>query len=191
MKVGLPGTSWADRSYVSRASSRAKGCTWAWAVRVVAGCGAVQSRNALDPVKGVTYVSLATAVWHGHINFIAGSGESLEGDKGMTNPWFRGFRAARTLGVLLGGAVVLGALPAVTGPATAVGSTPPASAEEAAFVLAAETGEPVEIIQQRTEDELVFANPDGSLTSETSVQPQRVERPDGTWVKADATLEWG
>ncbi|MFF7262170.1 LamG-like jellyroll fold domain-containing protein [Streptomyces sp. NPDC008159] len=91
--------------------------------------------------------------------------------------------------MLLGGAVVLGSLPAVTGPATAVGSTPPASAEEAAFVLAAETGEPVEIVKQRTEDELVFANPDGSLTSETSVQPQRVERPDGSWAKADATLE--
>jgi hypothetical protein len=107
----------------------------------------------------------------------------------MTNPWFRRLRAARTLGVLLGGAVVLGSSPAVTGSATAVGSTPPASAEETAFVLAAETGEPVEIIQQRTEDELVFANPDGSLTSETSVQPQRVQRPDGSWVKADATLE--
>ncbi|MFM9691837.1 LamG-like jellyroll fold domain-containing protein [Streptomyces europaeiscabiei] len=107
----------------------------------------------------------------------------------MTNPWFRGLRAARTLGVLLGGAVVLGSLPAVTGPATAAGSTPPASTEAGAFALAAETGEPVEIIQQRTEDELVFANPDGSLTSETSVQPQRVERPDGSWEKADATLE--
>ena len=107
----------------------------------------------------------------------------------MTNPWFRRLRAARTLGVLLGTAVVLGALPAVTSPADAVGSTPPALGEAAAFALAAETGEPVEIIQQRTEDELVFANPDGSLTSETSVQPQRVERPDGTWEKADATLE--
>ncbi|GHE54149.1 LamG-like jellyroll fold domain-containing protein [Streptomyces capitiformicae] len=106
----------------------------------------------------------------------------------MTNPWFRRLRAARTLGVLLGGAVVLGALPAVTSPATAVGSTPPASAEGAAFALAAQTGEPVEIVQQRTEDELVFANPDGSLTSETSVQPQRVQRTDGSWVKADATL---
>lgn len=107
----------------------------------------------------------------------------------MTNPWFRRLRAARTLGVLLGSAVVLGALPAVTSPAGAAGSTPPASGEAAAFALAAETGEPVEIIQQRTENELVFANPDGSLTSETSVQPQRVERPDGSWVKADATLE--
>jgi hypothetical protein len=107
----------------------------------------------------------------------------------MTNPWFRRLRAARTLGVLLGGAVVLGSLPAVTSPAGAAGSTLPASGEAAAFALAAETGEPVEIIQQRTEDELVFANPDGSLTSETSVQPQRVERSDGSWVKADATLE--
>lgn len=107
----------------------------------------------------------------------------------MTNPWFRGLRAARTLGVLLGGAVVLGSLPAVISPATVASSTPLASAEAGAFALAAETGEPVEIIQQRTEDELVFANPDGSLTSESSVQPQRVERPDGSWEKVDATLE--
>ncbi|WP_405617188.1 hypothetical protein [Streptomyces sp. NBC_00076] len=107
----------------------------------------------------------------------------------MTNPWFRRLRAARTLGVLLGGAVVLGSLPAVTSPADAAGSTRQASAETAAFRLAAETGEPVEIIQQRTEDELVFANPDGSFTSETSVQPQRVQRADGSWEKADATLE--
>ncbi|MER8005625.1 LamG-like jellyroll fold domain-containing protein [Streptomyces sp. NPDC094149] len=107
----------------------------------------------------------------------------------MTNPWFRRPRAARTLGVLLGGAVVLGALPAVTSPADAAGGRPSASAEAAAFELAADTGEPVEIVQRRTEDELVFANPDGSFTSETSVQPQRVQRPDGSWEKADATLE--
>ncbi|MDH6215892.1 LamG-like jellyroll fold domain-containing protein [Streptomyces pseudovenezuelae] len=106
----------------------------------------------------------------------------------MTNPWFRRLRAARMLGVLLGGAVVLGALPAVTSPADAAGSAP-TPAEATAFALAAETGEPVEITARRTEDELVFANPDGSLTSETSVQPQRVQRPDGSWEKADATLE--
>lgn len=106
----------------------------------------------------------------------------------MTNPWFRRARAARTFGVLLGSAVVLGTLPAVTSAAEAA-QTRPTSAEATAFARAAATGDPVEILQRRTEDELVFANPDGSLTSETSVQPQRIRRADGGWDAADPTLE--
>ncbi|MEU9288518.1 hypothetical protein AB0D57_28450 [Streptomyces sp. NPDC048275] len=62
-------------------------------------------------------------------------------------------------------------------------------AETAAFARTAATGERVEILQQRTEDELVFANPDGTLTSETSAQPQRVQSADGSWRSADATVE--
>ncbi|MFF1449372.1 LamG-like jellyroll fold domain-containing protein [Streptomyces sp. NPDC058274] len=118
----------------------------------------------------------------------------------MTIPWRRRHRAVRTLGVLLGTAVVLGVTPAVataTDTAETGGQTTPgsasasasASAEATAFARAAASGERVEILQQRTEDELVFANPDGSLTSETSAQPQRVQRADGSWQPADATLE--
>ncbi|MEH0578561.1 DNRLRE domain-containing protein [Streptomyces sp. B21-108] len=111
----------------------------------------------------------------------------------MTNPWFRRLRRTRTLGVLLGSAVVLGMLPAVTSAAeaadTVISSSAGTTAEATAFAEAAATGEPVEIVPRRTEDELVFANPDGSLTSETSVQPQRVHRADGSWAAADATLE--
>src|SRR5262245_42670400 len=104
----------------------------------------------------------------------------------MTNPWFQRLRALRTAGALIGGAVVLSTLPAVTSPATAAAHQQAPSAEAAAFARAAATGEPVEIVQRRTEDELVFANPDGSFTSETSVQPQRVRRADGSWEPADA-----
>ncbi|WP_329217632.1 hypothetical protein OG352_15835 [Streptomyces sp. NBC_01485] len=117
----------------------------------------------------------------------------------MTNPWFRRLRRTRTLGVLLGSAVVLGTLPAVTSAAEAATETTTATAtattsaattaEATAFAEAAATGEPVEIVPRRTEDELVFANPDGSLTGETSVQPQRVHRADGSWAAADPTLE--
>lgn len=43
------------------------------------------------------------------------------------------------------------------GPVGAACGTALASAEAGGFKLTTETGEPVEIIQQRTEDELVFA----------------------------------
>lgn len=118
----------------------------------------------------------------------------------MTSRWHRRPRAARKLGVLLGTAVVITGTvgtPAIGAPATTTEPTTnsmnsaPSGAEASAFAKAAATGERVEIVDRRAEDELVFANPDGSLTSETSVQPQRVQRPDGSWEKADATLVRG
>jgi hypothetical protein len=116
----------------------------------------------------------------------------------MTTPWYRRHRAARTLGVLLGTAVVLGGTPAAaiaTDTTTAADTTTSTTAraetrtEATAFARAAATGERVELLDRRTEDELVFANPDGSLTSEISAQPQRVQEADGGWRPADATLE--
>lgn len=112
----------------------------------------------------------------------------------MTTPRFRRHRAARTLGVLLGTAVILGGTPVVaiatdTAPAGTENTPAVTEAEATAFARAAATGERVEILQKRTEDELVFANPDGTLTSETSAQPQRVQSADGSWRPADATLE--
>ncbi|MFF3659117.1 LamG-like jellyroll fold domain-containing protein [Streptomyces olivochromogenes] len=116
----------------------------------------------------------------------------------MTTPWYRRHRAARTLGVLLGTAVVLGGAPTAaiaTDTTTAADTTTSTTAraetgtEATAFARAAATGERVELIERRTEDELVFANPDGSLTSEISAQPQRVQEADGGWRPADATLE--
>lgn len=61
------------------------------------------------------------------------------------------------------------------------------SAEEAASATAAATGERVEVLTARTEDQQVFANPDGSFTMEMSAGPERV-REGGGWVDPNATL---
>jgi len=50
------------------------------------------------------------------------------------------------------------------------------------------TGEAVEVVAERAEDELLFANPDGSFTSEITAGPQRVEQADGSWSEIDTTL---
>jgi hypothetical protein len=51
------------------------------------------------------------------------------------------------------------------------------------------TGQRVEVVAERAEDELVFANPDGTYTSEITAGPQRVAQPDGSWLGVDPTLE--
>ncbi|MFE5795049.1 LamG domain-containing protein [Streptomyces sp. NPDC056503] len=63
------------------------------------------------------------------------------------------------------------------------------SESEQALRQAAESGDRVEVVGERTEWETVFANPDGgTFTLEKSIVPVRVK--DGTgWVQPDATLE--
>lgn len=55
---------------------------------------------------------------------------------------------------------------------------------------AAATGEPVEILSERTERSQLFANPSGTFTLEQSTMPVRVETPEG-WRDLDPTLERG
>ena len=66
--------------------------------------------------------------------------------------------------------------------------SPDLSPEELAGRQAASTGRPVEVVARRTEDELLFANPDGTFTVEISAGPQRVEQADGSWSGIDTTL---
>lgn len=47
---------------------------------------------------------------------------------------------------------------------------------------------PVEDLSQRTEDTRVFANPDGSWTSEATPSPVRVQDADGGWADIDTSL---
>lgn len=65
-----------------------------------------------------------------------------------------------------------------------VAQTPQRLASEQAKAL----GERVEVVEERTEVEEVFANPDGTFTAEQTAQPQRVQQPDGSWLPVDATL---
>lgn len=88
---------------------------------------------------------------------------------------------------------------AITAPVTAA---PPVKAEPdagqsgpltrpdsiSAMVTAQASGERVEDLSQGDEATRVFANPDGSWTSDTTPGPQRVRDEEGEWVGVDTTL---
>lgn len=58
-----------------------------------------------------------------------------------------------------------------------------------ALAQAAESGEQVEVVGERTDRSTVFANSDGfTFTLEQSVVPVRVPKPGGGWQAPDATL---
>ncbi|GII81119.1 hypothetical protein Sru01_61010 [Sphaerisporangium rufum] len=79
------------------------------------------------------------------------------------------------------------AVPAAATPARAATGDPPAPGERAAVRQARDSGRRVEVLPLRTETRQVFANPDGSFTSETAALPERVRRGDG-WADVDPTL---
>ncbi|WP_143162604.1 LamG domain-containing protein [Couchioplanes caeruleus] len=60
--------------------------------------------------------------------------------------------------------------------------------EGSALRRAAATGDRVEVAGERTEYSQLFAEPDGRLTFESTVEPKRVRRADGSWQDADLTL---
>ncbi|MFD7232127.1 LamG domain-containing protein [Streptomyces sp. NPDC059881] len=64
----------------------------------------------------------------------------------------------------------------------------PMSAQSAS-ALAAETGEPVEVVSERSEYTKTEANPDGTFTLTQSTTPQRVKGEGGAWHDIDVTLE--
>ncbi len=60
-----------------------------------------------------------------------------------------------------------------------------------AMVTARATGERVEDLSQRTETVRVFANPNGTWTSDGTTEPERVQGEDGTWEDLDTSLVQG
>lgn len=71
---------------------------------------------------------------------------------------------------------------AVTHPTLAVGSV------VAAQAVAAAVGDPVEATDFRTENQTLYANPDGTVTMDVAAVPIRVRKPGG-WVPVNATLQ--
>ncbi|MFE7030818.1 LamG domain-containing protein [Streptomyces sp. NPDC057621] len=63
-----------------------------------------------------------------------------------------------------------------------------ADATRSASQRAAETGEAVEVVAERTPYTTTEANPDGTYTLTQSTSPQRVETDDGSWADVDPTL---
>ncbi|MBD0743102.1 RICIN domain-containing protein [Streptomyces sp. CBMA152] len=81
------------------------------------------------------------------------------------------------------------------GPADSTWPTPPAKestgdekALDAARAEAKSTGKPVVIGFMTSENSRTVANPDGTLSTDTSSSPLRVKSADGTWQDIDATL---
>lgn len=76
-------------------------------------------------------------------------------------------------------------LPGADAPAFAADLSP----GQQALAQAEESGEPVEVVGERSEYSTVFANPDGeTFTLSTAIAPVRVKQPDGGWVEPDPTL---
>ncbi|MEU2888620.1 hypothetical protein [Streptomyces albidoflavus] len=100
-------------------------------------------------------------------------------------------------GAVLSTALAVALLAQLTGEDTAFaddGGNAPAAAEGApadptdqALEQAQESGEPVEVLAERTETTQVFANPSGTLTQDTYALPQWV-RQDGTLREIDTAL---
>lgn len=61
--------------------------------------------------------------------------------------------------------------------------------EQSALARAVETGEPVEVMSERTAYTRTVANPDGTYTLTQSTTPRQVQGDDGEWRDADAALE--
>ena len=102
-----------------------------------------------------------------------------------TTTWLRGL--ASLAGVVTS-AGLLTALPAHATTATATASTQHADPRRAAVTRAEQTGKPVQVDQLTTANSITVANPNGSLTVETTVEPTRMKAASGNWVNLDATL---
>lgn len=78
-------------------------------------------------------------------------------------------------------------MPTALGPVTASqGEVRPDSVS--AMVTARTSGVRVEDVSQRTKTTNIFANPDGTWTSETATEPVQVQETDGVWHDVDTTL---
>ncbi|MFF7456787.1 DNRLRE domain-containing protein [Kitasatospora sp. NPDC008115] len=111
--------------------------------------------------------------------------------------WKRSLSAAVTLGLLVQTGVAVEALtassafaaPAPTAPQATATAAPAGDApDEASALLAARLqGHRVEVVGARTEFTTLWANPEGTLTSERSTGPIRMKS-GGSWVAVDTTL---
>lgn len=121
---------------------------------------------------------------------ISGGPVELGGVRRARRRCVRGAVAATVVAALLAVVpVVGGTLPAAR--ADSGGSVPAERSEaQKASAQAVATGQPVEVVGERTEYATTFADPDGtSFTLDQSVVPVRVHKSDGSWVAPDATLE--
>ncbi len=92
-----------------------------------------------------------------------------------------GLSSRRRFALLLSGVVGLSLHPLLAQPASALGLRPEVE-------RAAQTGERVEVLSERTEYSQVFAEPSGRLVMESTVVPKHVRHADGSWSETDLDL---
>lgn len=80
------------------------------------------------------------------------------------------------------------ASPGAAGHAAAASGRLTAGDAAQASALAASTGQPVEVLSDRTDWQQVFAEPGGGFSATESLVPQRVQEPDGSWTAVNTTL---
>lgn len=92
------------------------------------------------------------------------------------------------LGVAASPALATGA--GVSGLAARGGPAAPLSAADAAgaAALASSSGQPVEVLSERTDFSQTFARPGGGFEDDESLVPYQVPAADGSWVPVDTTL---
>ncbi|MFI8516878.1 LamG-like jellyroll fold domain-containing protein [Streptomyces sp. NPDC085481] len=95
------------------------------------------------------------------------------------------------MGAALGAALVTGVSPGIAFGAGNLPATAPSSVAGSPSQQAAASGEPVEVVAERTEYTTTMANPDGTFTLTQSTAPQRAKGADGVWRDVDAMLERG
>ncbi|MGW7304829.1 LamG domain-containing protein [Streptomyces sp. NPDC054835] len=98
-------------------------------------------------------------------------------------------RLCRVVGTALGAVLVAGFSPGIAFGAGNLASTSASADATAPSEQAAASGEPVEVVAERTEYTTTMANPDGTFTLTQSTAPRRVKGADGGWHDVDATLE--
>ena len=116
----------------------------------------------------------------------------------VAGPAGRGSRLRRSLHasvaatvVAAAGVVFVPAAGAAQAPAAAPVCVEVAGSERDALAAATACGRPVVVGGSRSEYVQVVAQPDGRLTFESAVVPQRTRRSDGSWAEVDLTLRAG
>ncbi|MFL6172415.1 MAG: LamG-like jellyroll fold domain-containing protein [Marmoricola sp.] len=71
-----------------------------------------------------------------------------------------------------------------------LGAQSPSSTAADPFERAVTTGDPVEIVDERTETSTAWANPDGTKTFDLSAVPVRVQDDSGDWIEPNYDLEF-
>jgi hypothetical protein len=93
-----------------------------------------------------------------------------------------------SVGLTVGGVALAPTAPPASAASKVCESSPARPDARSAAVEATRCGKRVEVLDQRSERSLTFAEADGSMSLESSAVPKRMKRGDGSWTDLDSTL---